>query len=113
LTTNIRLRLQTGDQQAEQQPNERFASLTRVHLPQIAVETDTHDGDVIFRTNEQPGEQFVQALLRLEQMKRENRIRNYGVQNSTMDDVFLKIITDTKVGNHPESNSLDPKDINT
>ena len=85
----------------------------RVYLPQIAVETDTYDGDVIFRTNEQPGEQFVQALLRLEQMKRENRIRNYGVQNSTMDDVFLKITTDTKAGNHPESNSLDTKAIST
>jgi hypothetical protein len=29
-------------------------------------------------------------------MKTKNLIKNYGVQNSTMDDVFLKITRDTK-----------------
>ena len=46
---------------------------------------------MVFRTNQQPNEQFIQALQQLETMKKANRIENYGVQNSTMDDVFLRI----------------------
>ena len=44
---------------------------------------------VTFRNND-----FIQALRQLELMQIQNRINTYGVQNSTMDDVFLKIITE-------------------
>ncbi|UJR08477.1 hypothetical protein I4U23_012744 [Adineta vaga] len=80
----------------------------RTYLPKLKVETDVTSGDVVFRTNQQPNEQFVQALRHLEVMKEENRIKNYGVQNSTMDDVFLKITREEKVRNAGESaSSLD------
>jgi hypothetical protein len=73
------------------------------YLPQLKIETDIADGDVVFRTNQQPNEQFIQALYHLDTMKKENRIKNYGVQNSTMDDVFLKITKDTNMENASES----------
>jgi hypothetical protein len=45
-------------------------------------------------------------------MKRENRIKNYGVQNSTMDDVFLKITRDTKKSeDEPGSTSVNVERI--
>ena len=78
----------------------------RGHLPQLTVEADIPDGDVVFRTNQQPDDQFVQALRRLETMKTKNLIKNYGVQNSTMDDVFLKITRDTKDGNDTGTTSV-------
>jgi hypothetical protein len=77
------------------------------YLPELKIETDILDGDVVFRTNQQPNEQFVQALHHLETMKRENRIKNYGVQNSTMDDVFLRITRDANIENESESISVD------
>jgi hypothetical protein len=80
------------------------------YLPQLNIETDIFDGDVVFRTNQQPNEQFIQALHQLEVMKNENRIKNYGVQNSTMDDVFLKITKETKVEDELQSTAVD---INT
>ncbi|CAF4052910.1 unnamed protein product [Adineta steineri] len=83
----------------------------RNYLPQLKVETDISSGDVVFRTNQQPNDQFVQALHHLESMKRNNRIKNYGVQNSTMDDIFLKITRDTEVKNDSNSTSLDPNTI--
>ena len=71
----------------------------RGYLPHIQVETDAAvDGDVVFRTNQQPDEQFVQALRRLDVIKNKDGIKNYGVQNSTMDDVFLKISREAKGG---------------
>ena len=51
---------------------------------------------MVFRTNQLPNEQFVQALRQLDVMKSNGSIKNYGVQNSTMDDVFLKITRDAK-----------------
>ncbi|CAF1480964.1 unnamed protein product, partial [Adineta steineri] len=78
----------------------------RSYLPELKVETDISGGDVVFRTNQQPNDQFVQALHHLESMKRNNRIKNYGVQNSTMDDVFLKITRDTEVKYDSNSTSL-------
>ena len=78
----------------------------RAYLPQLNVEADIPGGDVVFRTNQQPDEQFVQALRQLETMKTKNRIKNYGVQNSTMDDVFLKITRDTKNENESEQHQL-------
>jgi hypothetical protein len=81
------------------------------YLPQLTVETDISDGDVVFRTNQQPNEQFVQALHHLESMKKKNRIKNYGVQNSTMDDVFLKITRDTNTENDSESTTVDTDTI--
>ncbi len=77
------------------------------YLPQLKIETDITNGDVVFRTNQQPNEQFVEALHQLEVMKIENRIKNYGVQNSTMDDVFLKITRDTKIADELDSTSVD------
>jgi len=77
------------------------------YLPQLKIETDITNGDVVFRTNQQPNEQFVEALHQLEVMKKENRIKNYGVQNSTMDDVFLKITRDTKIADESDSTSVD------
>lgn len=69
----------------------------RSHLPHINIESDVvGSGDVVFRTNQQPDEQFVGALRQLEAMKTKDLIKNYGVQNSTMDDVFLKITRDAK-----------------
>ncbi|CAF4553933.1 unnamed protein product, partial [Rotaria sp. Silwood2] len=81
------------------------------YLPNLKVETDISDGDVVFRTNQQPNKQFLQALYQLEQMKKENRIKNYGVQNSTMDDVFLKITHDTKIDNPSNSTSINIETI--
>jgi ABC-type multidrug transport system ATPase subunit len=90
--------------------NEIKNELTR-YLPQLKIESDISDGDVVFRTNQQPNEQFVQALHQLEAMKNANRIKNYGVQNSTMDDVFLKITRDTKLGNEAESTAINTDTI--
>jgi hypothetical protein len=76
------------------------------------VESDVPSGgDVVFRTNQQPDEQFVQALRQLEMMKTKDLIKNYGVQNSTMDDVFLKITRDAKDDNEPGSTSVDIEHI--
>ncbi|CAF4093815.1 unnamed protein product, partial [Adineta steineri] len=83
----------------------------RNYLPELKVETDISDGDVVFRTNQQPNDQFVQALHHLESMKRNNRIKDYGVQNSTMDDVFLKITRDSEVKNDAGSIYLDTNTI--
>lgn len=63
----------------------------RKYLPRMKVETDLPAGDVVFQTNQQPDESFVQALRLVDNMKRDNLINSYGVQNSTMDDVFLRI----------------------
>ncbi len=81
------------------------------YLPAVSVESDIFDGDVVFRTNQQPNEQFVQALRQLEVMKNENRIKNYGVQNSTMDDVFLKITRDANTDKELHSTSMDTNAI--
>ncbi len=79
----------------------------RSYLPQLTVESDLPgDGDVVFRTNQQPDEQFVQALRQLDSMKTKNLIKNYGVQNSTIDDVFFKITRDTKDGNQEGTTSV-------
>lgn len=79
-------------------PTNQIEGELRAHLPKINVESDVPDaeGDVVFRTNQHPDEQFVQALRRLESMKTQGLIKNYGVQNSTMDDVFLKITRDIR-----------------
>lgn len=61
------------------------------YLPLLTIESDPSADDIVFRTNQQPNERFIQALRKLERMKNEETIRNYGVQNSTMDDVFLRI----------------------
>ena len=77
------------------------------YLPAVSIESDVSDGDVVFRTNQQPNEQFVQALRQLDVLKNENRIKNYGVQNSTMDDVFLKITRDANMEKELHSTSMD------
>ena len=79
----------------------------RSYLPHINIESDVPGGgDVVFRTNQQPDEQFVQALRQLESMKAKDLIKNYGVQNSTMDDVFLKISRETKNNDEAGSTSV-------
>ncbi|CAF4288640.1 unnamed protein product, partial [Adineta steineri] len=83
----------------------------RNYLPELKVEIDIPDGDVVFRTNQQPNALFIQALRHLESMKINNQIKNYGVQNSTMDDVFLKITRDAEVKNDSNSTSLDTNTI--
>jgi hypothetical protein len=83
----------------------------RGYLPRLIVETDIPGGDVVFRTNQQPDDQFVQALRQLEMMKTKNLIKNYGVQNSTMDDVFLKITRQTKDAHEPGQTSFDMEQI--
>jgi hypothetical protein len=96
------------------QPNYRTNEIEgelRAHLPQLTVEADIPGGDVVFRTNQQPDDQFVQALRQLETMKTKDLIKNYGVQNSTMDDVFLKITRDTKDENDAGTTSVDMERI--
>lgn len=44
-------------------------------------------------------------------MKKENRIKNYGIQNSTMQDVFFKITHDKTIENPSNSISLDIETI--
>ena len=89
-------------------PTNQIESELRRHLPHINVESDVSGGgDVVFRTNQQPDEQFIQALRQLEAMKAKDLIKNYGVQNSTMDDVFLKITRDAKNDNEPGATSVD------
>ena len=70
--------------------NELYRNLVE-YLPQMIVETDLFNGDVVFRTNQQPNEEFLLALDQLESMKTKNQIENYGIENSTIDDVFFKI----------------------
>jgi ABC-type multidrug transport system ATPase subunit len=74
------------------------------YLPKLTIESDISNGDVVFRTNQQPSEDFIQGLRVLESMKKENSIRNYGVQNSTMDDVFAKITNEAKTGEEIQVN---------
>ena len=96
------------------QTNDRsnaIESELRGYLPQLTIEADIPGGDVVFRTNQQPNEQFVQALRRLEAMKDSQQIKTYGVQNSTMDDVFLKITRDAKLGDEHGSTSVDMERI--
>ncbi|CAF4589424.1 unnamed protein product [Rotaria sp. Silwood1] len=83
----------------------------RIYLPKLTIESDIPNGDVIFRTNQQPNNQFVQALRQLDVMKVQNRIKNYGVQNSTMDDVFLKITKETKDENDSGTTSVNIEHI--
>ena len=94
------------NRQANDRSNAIESELRR-YLPQLKIESDIPGGDVVFRTNQQPNEQFVQALRRLEAMKDSNQIKAYGVQNSTMDDVFLKITRDSKLGDEQGSTSVD------
>jgi hypothetical protein len=96
------------------QPNYRTNEIEgelRRYLPQLTVEADIPGGDVVFRTNKQPDNQFVQALRQLETMKTKDLIKNYGVQNSTMDDVFLKITREIKNGNESGVTSFDVEQI--
>jgi hypothetical protein len=88
-------------------PTNEIERELRGYLPEITAETDIPGGDVVFRTNQLPDDNFVQALRQLEVMKEDNRIKNYGVQNSTMDDVFLKITRETKNENDSGSTSVD------
>ena len=89
-------------------PTNQIESELRGFLPHINVESDVPGGgDVVFRTNQQPDEQFVQALRQLESMKSKDLIKNYGVQNSTMDDVFLKISRETQDNNEHGTTSVD------
>lgn len=81
------------------------------YLPNLTIDSDIPGGDVIFRTNQQPNTRFVQALRQLEAMKAGNRIKNYGVQNSTMDDVFLTITKNANLSNGKESHVIDTAKI--
>ncbi|CAF3631114.1 unnamed protein product [Rotaria socialis] len=40
------------------------------HVPKLSIETDISDGDVVFRTNQQRNDQFIQALHHLEVMQK-------------------------------------------
>ena len=77
------------------------------YLPNLTIDSDVPGGDVIFRANQQPNTQFVQALRQLEAMKAHNRIKNYGIQNSTMDDVFLTITKNNSLSKGRDSHVLD------
>lgn len=90
---------------------EQIENELRRYLPQINVESDAAaDGDVVFRTNQQPDEQFIGALRQLDQLQTKNLVKNYGVQNSTMDDVFLKISREAK-GRNESGETLDMERI--
>ena len=82
------------------------------YLPQVTVETDLSEGgDVVFRTSQPTSDQLVQALKHLESMKAKNQIRSYGVQNSSLEDVFRKLtegttsnqVDDDRIGKKRES----------
>lgn len=88
-------------------PSHEIENELRGFLPNLSIETDLSGSDVVFQTNQQPNKQFVQALRQLETMKRNNRIKNYGVQNSTMEDVFLTITKNANIYNGKESNVID------
>ncbi|CAF1584834.1 unnamed protein product, partial [Adineta ricciae] len=83
------------NRQSNQNAN-AIADELHTYLPKMVAESDIPGGDIVFRTNQQPDDRFVQALRQLDVMKSKNMIKSYGVQNSTMDDVFLKITNDTK-----------------
>ena len=88
-------------------PSGEIENELRRYLPRVIIESDQGgDGDVVFRTNQQPDDQFVQSLRHLDKMRSKNRIKSYGVQNSTMDDVFLKISRDTKNGEEKNATSV-------
>ena len=89
-------------------PSAKIENELRRYLPQVIMESDqAGEGDVVFRTNQQPDDRLVQALRHLDMMKSNNRIKTYGVQNSTMDDVFLKITIEAQNSNRPGSSSFD------
>ncbi|CAF4845270.1 unnamed protein product, partial [Rotaria magnacalcarata] len=73
--------------------------------------SDILNGDIVFRTNQQPDNQFIEALRHLELLKVQNRIKSFGVQNSTMDDVFLKIMKQTNDENDSGSISINTERI--
>ena len=89
-------------------PSGEIENELRRYLPRVIIESDQGgDGDVVFRTNQQPDDQFVQSLRHLDKMRAEHRIKSYGVQNSTMDDVFLKITREAQNSNQQGSSSFD------
>ena len=89
-------------------PSAKIENELRQYLPQVTKESDqAGEGDVVFRTNQQPDNRLVQALRHLDMMKNNNRIKTYGVQNSTMDDVFLKITREAQSSNRSGSSSFD------
>ena len=93
-------------------PSAKIENELRRYLPQVIMESDqAGEGDVVFRTNQLPDDQFVKSLRHLDKMKTKNQIKTYGVQNSTMDDVFLKISRDTKKGDQSGSISVDVERI--
>jgi hypothetical protein len=92
-------------------PTNEIEGELRGYLPQLIIESDIPDGDVVFRTNQQPNNKFIQALRRLEMMQAKELIKTYGVQNSTMDDVFLTITRETKNGNDPKTTVADMEQI--
>ncbi|CAF3811478.1 unnamed protein product [Rotaria magnacalcarata] len=83
----------------------------RSYLPALTIESDILNGDIVFRTNQQPDNQFIEALRHLELLKVQNRIKSFGVQNSTMDDVFLKIMKQTNDENDSGSISINTERI--
>ncbi|CAF1666556.1 unnamed protein product, partial [Didymodactylos carnosus] len=70
--------------------SDEIKQILKRYLSQITIESET-PAELVFRSNEQPNSQFIDALKQLDQMKLDNQILDYGLQNSTMDDVFFKI----------------------
>ncbi|CAF4631800.1 unnamed protein product, partial [Rotaria magnacalcarata] len=49
----------------------------RSYLPALTIESDILNGDIVFRTNQQPDNQFIEALRHLELLKVQNRIKSF------------------------------------
>ncbi|CAF1314882.1 unnamed protein product [Rotaria sordida] len=83
----------------------------RPHLRELTIERDTSGGDIVICTNEKMSSHFVDALEKLEAMKEAKQIRNYGVQNSSMEDVFLKIVRDAGETDQSETTTINIEQI--
>jgi hypothetical protein len=59
------------------------------------IESET-DEQILFRTNEQIGEAFVGKLTQLESMDETKAFLSYGIAQTTLDDVYLRIASESE-----------------
>ncbi|CAF3609148.1 unnamed protein product, partial [Rotaria sp. Silwood2] len=68
-------------------------NLIKKSLKKSTIEIQSNN-QLIIQTNEQSSQLFIQILYQLENLKKNNSILNYGLSNTTLDEVFLRITND-------------------
>ncbi|CAF0751595.1 unnamed protein product [Didymodactylos carnosus] len=79
------------------------------YLPHAEIELESKD-EIVIRVNVSPNQNFINCLKQLEFMKYYEQIANYGVSNTTLDEVFLKIAVD-KVESNTSTNQDTIRDV--